>query len=400
MVVGQFSQDIDILVIGGGPAGYTAAFRAAELGKTVAIVDPNETLGGECLYHACIPSKSAVFGVDSLPAISSLSKGLEQRCSSLGIERLFGLAHFENAKTMQITGEVVSIIKFRKAIIACGSQTRSHNSFLDAVQVEDMYAKIPQGKNVLIVGNTPSAIESAYFLATTNTVSLWAEGDILPSFNRQLVKSVIRSISKLVHLCKETPDTDRFDVVVLATLRPPHTDSLHLENANITCEDGFIKTNNSCRTNNSKIYAVGECAGCQHSAAFAITQGRVAAESACGLDSEIDSICIPQVVWSSPEIAQCGEFDDANTVAVRWGNSGLAVALGQQQGITVLSFDPSSQMVLGIGIAGLGATEMISEGVLALEMGATLYDLATIVRPHPTRSEMLSEAARIALTSL
>jgi len=145
---------------------------------------------------------------------------------------------------------------------------------------------------------------------------------------------------------------------------------------------------------------VGECAGCQHSAAFAITQGRVAAESACGLDSEIDSICIPQVVWSSPEIAQCGEFDDANTVAVRWGNSGLAVALGQQQGITVLSFDPSSQMVLGIGIAGLGATEMISEGVLALEMGATLYDLATVVRPHPTRSEMLSEAARIALTSL
>jgi dihydrolipoamide dehydrogenase len=148
------------------------------------------------------------------------------------------------------------------------------------------------------------------------------------------------------------------------------------------------------------MYAVGECVGCQHSVALAISQARVAAESACGLDSHVDSTWIPQVAWSTPEIAQVGELDSNETISVKWGNSGLAVTLGCQDGVTMLAFDKESHAILGIGIAGTGATEMISEGVLALEMGATLYDLATVVRPHPTRSEMLSEAARIALTSL
>ena len=133
MVVGQFSQDVDILVIGGGPAGYTAAFRAAELGETVAIVDPNEFLGGECLHHACIPSKSALLAVNTVTAVATLTKGLEQRCKALGVERLHGIAHFENKKTAQITREVVSVVKFRKAIIASGSQKRTINAFPDAV---------------------------------------------------------------------------------------------------------------------------------------------------------------------------------------------------------------------------------------------------------------------------
>ena len=131
-----------------------------------------------------------------------------------------------------------------------------------------------------------------------------------------------------------------------------------------------------------------------------IVQGRIAAESACGLDAHIDSTVIPQVVWSFPELAQCGDLETDHVVAIQWGNSGLAVALGQQRGVTQLTFDPETQAILGVGIAGTGATEMISEGVLALEMGATLYDLASVVRPHPTRSELLSEAARVALSSI
>jgi dihydrolipoamide dehydrogenase len=109
---------------------------------------------------------------------------------------------------------------------------------------------------------------------------------------------------------------------------------------------------------------------------------------------------MPQVVWASPEIAQVGEFDPDNTVTIKWGNSGLAVALGQQHGLTMLSYEKETQAIIGVGIVGAGATEMIAEGVLALEMGATLYDLATTLRPHPTRSEMLTEAARTALTKL
>jgi dihydrolipoamide dehydrogenase len=153
-------------------------------------------------------------------------------------------------------------------------------------------------------------------------------------------------------------------------------------------------------TSNPKIYAVGECAGCHHSAAVAIAQGRVAAEAACGLDAHLDAIFIPQVAWTNPEIAQVGEFDPSNTISIKWGNSGLAVAIGQQNGVTMLSYEKDTQAIIGVGIVGAGATEMIAEGVLALEMGATLYDLATTIRPHPTLSEMLSEAARTALAKI
>lgn len=400
MVVGQFSQDVDILVIGGGPAGYTAAFRAAELGSTVAIVDPNETLGGACLHQACIPSKSSLRGVAGGPVVATLGKGLEQRCTSLGIERLHGLAHFENTKTVQITGDVVSVVRFRKAIIASGSQNRTHADFPSAIQVEEIYNTIFENKKILIVGNTPSAIEAATFLSKTNNVSLCFNGDILPMFDRRLVKLVERSLSKQITLIKEVPSVESFDHTILAQHRLPQTSSLQLEHANVCCTDGFITTDDSCVTSNPKIHAVGECAGCQYSAALAIVQGRVAAESACSLDSHVDSTCIPTVVWSSPELAQVGELDVDQTVSISWGNSGLAVALGCQLGVTLLAFDKESQAILGVGIAGDGATEMISEGVLALEMGATLYDLATVIRPHPTRSEMLSEAARAALSSL
>ena len=400
MVVGQFSQDVDILVIGGGPAGYTAAFRAAELEKTVAIVDPAETLGGECLHQACIPSKSSLHGVAGDPAVATLGEGLEKRCTSHGIERLHGLAHFENAKTVQVTGEVVSVVKFRKAIIASGSQNRTHAAFPSALQVEKIYNTFFENKNILIVGNTPSAIEAATFLCRTNTVSLWADGNILPIFDRRLVKFVEHPLSTQIAILKDSPSAEQFDHIVLAGHRKPQTGTLQLEHAKVDCSNGFIDIDDTCRTNIQKIYAVGECAGCEHSAALAIAQGRVAAESACGMDAHVDATCIPKVVWSTPELAQVGDLDTVDSVTVKWGNSGIAVALGEQQGMTLLTYEKESQAVLGIGIAGANATEMISEGVLALEMGATLYDLATIVRPHPTRSEMLSEAARIALSSI
>jgi len=392
MVVGQFSQDVDILVIGAGPAGYTAAFRCAELGKTVAIVDPNESLGGECLHHACIPSKGRLLEADVTETIATLSKGLEQRCKALGVERLHGVAHFENKKTAQVTGEIVSVVKFRKAIIASGSQTRTHEDFPNAIQVEEVYASKFENKNILVVGNTPSAVESTTFLQPNNTVAIWPDGEILPTFDKQLVKLVQRGLA----LCNAKPDAEKYDLVVLATHRLPQTNSLQLENASVEVIDGFVATDDTCATSNPKIYAVGECAGCEHSAALAIAQGRVAGESACGLDSQVDSTFIPQIAWTNPEIAQVGSFDD-ETFAIRWGNSGLAVALGQQNGVTLLGYEKESQAITGVGIVGAGAIEMIAEGVLALEMGATLYDLATTIRPHPTRSELLSEAARAAL---
>ena len=144
MVVGQFSQEVDVLVIGGGPAGYTAAFRSAELGKNVAIVDPHDSLGGRCLHQACIPTKGSYFGLDNYEILQfqeTLKKGLEQRCKSLGIDRLIGKAHFESAKKAQITGEHVSIVKFRKAIIATGTSPREPLND-NCIQVEDVYQSL------------------------------------------------------------------------------------------------------------------------------------------------------------------------------------------------------------------------------------------------------------------
>lgn len=413
MVVGQFSQDVDILVIGGGPSGYTAAFRAAELGKTVAIVDPRESLGGECLHNACIPSKSAHFGgsvEERKSTIQALAKGLEQRCASLEIERLHGVAHFENTKSVQIAGEVVSIVRFRKAIIASGSKKRTYPSYQDNIcQVEDVYGEFPSSGKILIVGDTTDAVEAATFLCNTHEVTLQISDVFLPQFDRELVKFVERPLSNQITIQSQTnSDSSQYDVVVLASQRVAHVDSLHLDTAEVTWTDDGITTNESCQTSNPKIYAVGECAGCHNNAGLAINQGRVAAEHACGVDSVVDASFIPLVAWSNPQIAQCGMLSDAatranlpnQTASTRWGNSGLAVALGCQNGMTTITFDPHTQMILGIGIVGQCAIELISEAVLALEIGATLYDLASIVRPHPTISELLSDTARAGLSTL
>ena len=414
MVVGQFSQDVDIVVIGGGPSGYTAAFRAAELGKTVAIVDPRGSLGGECLHSACIPSKSAQFGSsveDRSNTILALANGLEQRCSSLEIERLHGTARFENQKTVQITGEVVSLVRFRKAIIACGSTMRTHPDYVgeNVCQVEDVYGEFPPSGLVLVVGDTSDAVEAATFICVTHEVTLAVGDKLLPQFDRQLVKFVERQLSKQIAIqTRSDEDQTHFKKIVLAGQRSANTGSLGLDAAEVAYSDDGITTNGSCQTSNPKIYAVGECAGCHNSAALAIHQGRVAAEAACGLDAHLDTTVVPLVVWSNPQLAQCGMLGDTATEAgvlhqtatTRWGQSGLAVALGCQDGMTTITFNPETQMLLGVGIAGRGATELISEGVFALEMGATLYDLASTVRPHPTLSELLSDTARTGLATL
>ena len=392
MVVGQFSQDVDILVIGAGPSGYTAAYRAAELGKTVALVDPRDSLGGDCLRTACIPSKSAHFGLSSEERCKlqeQLQNGLAQRCKSLGIERLTGNARFESSKSAQITGEVVSIVRFRKAIIACGTLDRTTDigDMDKIVQVETVFQDwSPEGRAV-IIGNTPSAIEAATFLKN-HEVALFAGGPLLPSFNAELVKQIQRPLSKHIDILTECNECASFSHIILANHRMPAIAELNLGSLDVQHDEHGININNSCQTSNPKIFAVGECAGCQHSAGLALLQGRVAAEAACGLDSQIDSTVVPRVVWSNPELAQCGNLESGLSVSMKWGHSGIALALGQQSGMTKLTYDEESQGVLGIGIAGVGATELISEAVLAIEMGATLYDLANTVHPHPTKSEL------------
>ena len=400
MVVGQFSQEVDVLVIGGGPAGYTAAFRCAELGKNVAIVDPHESLGGRCLHQACIPTKGSYYGHELNEVTqfqATLKKGLEQRCKSLGIERLIGNAHFESSKKAQITGEHVSIVKFRKAIIATGTSPRESIND-NCVQVEDVYQTFSPSGNVLIVGGTTDGVEAAHALKDAD-VTLYTEGKLLPTFDARIVKLAERQLKKTATIVNEMPDLSAFEHVVLATKRTPQLSELQLQNAEVNSGSDGILINESCQTSQSRVYAVGDCTDSCHDAAVAIAQATVAAEAACGLDSVFDAQFIPQVCWGSPEFAQCGEFDK-EVVNIKWGQSGLALLRGMQQGSTFLGYCPESQLITGIGFVGDDATELISEGVLALEMGATLYDLAQTIRPHPTRCELLGVAAKEALKQI
>ncbi len=400
MVVGQFSQEVDVLVIGGGPAGYTAAFRAAELGKNVAIVDPHESLGGRCLHQACIPSKGAHYGQD-VEEVSrlqdSLKKGLEQKCTSLGIDRLIGNAHFESTKKVQITGVHVSIVKFRKAIIATGTSPRE-TICEHCIQVEDIYQENPPAGKLLIIGGTAEGVEAANFLKNED-VTLCTQGQLLPAFDKRIVKLLERSLKKSVTIVEELPELHEFDQVILATERSAQLSELQLENADVTFDGDGIEINDACQTSQSRIFAVGDCTNSCADAAVAIAQGTIAAEAACGLDSVLDAQFVPIVCWGAPEIAQCGEFNE-HVVGIRWGQSGLALLRGMQQGTTFLSYCPDSGLVLGVGYVGDDAVELISEGVLALEMGATLYDLAQVIRPHPTRCELLGVAAREALKQI
>ena len=400
MVVGQFSQEVDVLVIGGGPAGYTAAFRCAELGKNVAIVDPHESLGGRCLHQACIPTKGAYFGLDQSDVAqyqNTLKKGLEQRCKSLGIERLIGHAHFESAKKVQITGEHVSIVKFRKAIIATGTSPRKKLND-KCIQVEDVYQNFTPSGKVLIIGGTTDGVEAAHALKGAD-ITLCTEGQLLPSFDERIIKLVERQLKKVATIVHELPDLNDFKHIVLATKRRPHLTDLQLQNAEVASDEHGIFISESCQTSQSRVYAVGDCTSSCNDAAVAIAHGTIAAEAVCGLDSVFDSQFIPLVCWGSPEFAQYGEFDK-EVVTVKWGQSGLALLRSMQQGTTFLGFCPETQHITGVGFVGDDSTELISEGVLALEMGATLYDLAQTIRPHPTRCELLGVAAKEALKTI
>ena len=166
-----------------------------------------------------------------------------------------------------------------------------------------------------------------------------------------LTKLLTKTLRKNVTICDEMPSYKDFDICYLASHREPQIESLQLANANVKVVGKCISVNEACQTSNPRIYAVGECSGCEHSAALAIAQGRVAGEAACGLDAQIDASCVPQVIWSNPELAQCGDLESGVSVSVKWGNSGLAMALGQQQGVTTLSYDPESQAIIGVGIS-------------------------------------------------
>ena len=458
MVVGEFTQETDLLIIGGGPGGYHAAFRAASHGIQTTIVESMPALGGVCLHRGCIPSKTYLsmaetihtatiskdmgidFGKPKLDVdvirkwkeqvITKLAGGLDQQSKKYKVERVQGTARFEDAKHVAIEGGGIPRIKFKRAVIAAGSRSIELKGIqIDsprvltsrtALQLED----IP--KTLLVIGGGYIGLELGQVYAgfgSKVTVVEMTPG-LLPGVDRDLLRPLMKRLeTEFDAICLDTkvvsmkdvkngievgfegknpPKSTRFDKVLVSVGRRPNSRDLGLDKAGVAVDErGFIKVDAGFKTTTPKIHAIGDVIGNPMLAHKAMHEATIVADLLAGKNVVFEPRAIPAVVFTDPVIAWAGLTEteakekklDVIIRKMPWSASGRAVALGRTDGVTKLIFDKTTQRLLGIGITGPHAGEMISEGVLALEMGAVAYDLATMIHPHPTLSETIGEAA-------
>ena len=457
MVMGDLVTEVDVAVLGGGPGGYSAAFRCAELGLETVVVDAGKRLGGACLYEGCIPSKALLhvaavigeaerakeFGLDfGEPRISldplrkwkvervvgRLSRGLASVAKSKGVQVIGGRAAFEDSRSIRIGGDEPQVVRFKHAIIATGSVpaqapglTIKSDRMMDSAAALDV-PEIPE--RLLVIGGGYIGLELGQVYAALGskvTVVEMTDG-LLPGTDRDLVQPLARRCEKMfaaVHLtCKVTAlkesggvieatlegglAAQSFDRVLVAVGRRAVSEGLGLETTKVKIGDrGAIPIDERCRTADPHIYAVGDVTGDPMLAHRAMRQAKVAAEAIAGRPSAFDNAAVPAVVFTDPEVAWCGLMEaDAQRVglAIRvakfpWAASGRAATLGRSDGLTKLIADAATWRIVGVGIVGPGAGELIAEAALAIESSVTAEDLALTIHAHPTLSESLMEAA-------
>jgi dihydrolipoamide dehydrogenase len=449
----------EIVVLGAGPGGYTAAFYAADRGKEVTLVEQSPRLGGVCLNSGCIPSKallhateilratkeSAVRGIEfGAPSVDldklrswkdsvldRLGQGIKDLAQKRRVQLIHGRGHFEDSQTLRVeTADGQKFISYEKAIIAVGSKPAMPSAFdlgnkrimtsTEALELQD----IPH--DLLVVGGGYIGMElgTVYAALGSNVVVLEAMPSILTGVDPDLVRPVRRSAQKAFKeirvntkvlkmatagkQIKVTMEMDKqqreelYDGVLVSVGRAPNYGDLGLQNTRVTKDDkGFVKCNPQQQTDDPNIYAIGDVNGGILLAHRAFREARISVEAILGETSAFENIVIPAVVYTDPEVAWCGLTETEareNNISVHvakflWGASGRALTLDRRDGLTKLIIDPETDRILGVGIAGVGAGELISEGVLAVEMGATARDVADSVHPHPTLSETLMEAA-------
>ncbi len=450
----------DVLVIGGGPGGYTAAFRAADLGLRTVVVERDETLGGVCLNVGCIPSKALLhaasivnevahareIGIDlgtpsiDLPrlrastakVVSTLTGGLAGLARKRGVRVVRGSATFASPSRVSVTsgdGDVVETLEFATAIVATGSRPIGLPGLPDDPRIIDStgalaLAEVP--KRLLVIGGGIIGLEMAtvYDALGSDVTVVEALGQLIPGCDPDLVKPLATRIggryrgvyvdtkvtsveagpSLLVaHLDGEdAPDTVEVDRVLVSIGRRANGDLIGAQNAGLDVDDrGVIHVDERMRTNVEGILAIGDVTGNPMLAHRAAHQGTVAAEVAAGLDAQFDAQTVPSVAYTDPEIAWMGLTETQakadgtpyEVAAIPWAASGRALTLGRTEGRTKLLVDPDTHRVLGGGIVGVNAGEMIAELVLALEMGAVSEDLSLAIHAHPTLSETSGLAA-------
>jgi dihydrolipoamide dehydrogenase len=455
MVMGDTVNEVDVAVIGGGPGGYAAAFRCAELGLETVVVDAGKRLGGACLYEGCIPSKALLhvaavlseaerareFGVDfGEPRISldplrkwktervvgKLSRGLAGVAKSKGVEVVGGRAEFEDSRTIRIGGDEPQVIRFKHAVVATGSAPLRVPGFPESERIMDSTAALEIADipgRLLVIGGGYIGLELGQVYAALGSVVTVVEmtDGLLPGVDRDLVQHLTRRCEKVfaaIHLNTKVSalrdtggaieadlagkGTERFDRVLVAVGRRAATDGLGLERTRAKAnERGVVDVDERCRTADPHVYAVGDVTGEPMLAHRASRQGKVAAEAIAGRPSAFDNVAIPAVVFTDPEIAWCGlteaqaqrEGRAVKVAKFQWAASGRAITLGRSDGLTKLIVDPESGRLLGVGLVGPGAGELIAEGVLAVEAALLAEDLALTIHAHPTLSESVMEAA-------
>jgi dihydrolipoamide dehydrogenase len=456
--MGDLVDEVDVAVLGGGPGGYSAAFRCAELGLETVVVDAAQRLGGACLFEGCIPSKALLhvaavlteaerakeFGVDfGEPRISldplrkwkqervvgKLARGLVSVAKAKGVEVIGGRGVFEDSSTLRIeTGETLRKVRFKHAIVATGSRPSGLPGVAfqsDRVMDSTAALELPDiPERLLVIGGGYIGLEMGTVYATLGSHVTLVEmtGGLLPGVDRDLVQPLRRRVDKLfaaIHL--ETKVTalrevgagieadlegqgaQRFDRVLVAVGRSARSAGIGLEatRARRTERGGFVQVDERCRTEDPRIYAVGDVTGEPMLAHRAMRQGKVAAEALAGRPAAFDNVAIPAVVFTDPEIAWCGLSEaqakgQGITVKVakyQWAASGRAATIGRSDGLTKLIADGASGRILGVGIVGPGAGELIAEASLAVETAALVEDVAVTIHAHPTLSESVMEAA-------
>ena len=451
----------DVVVIGAGPGGYTAAFRAADLGLNVLLIERYPQLGGVCLNVGCIPSKALlhtaqvinetrdmkdhgitfgepVIDIDKLRGfkenvIGQLTNGLKGLAKQRKVEVAEGNASFISATQLKISGSDERTVDFKNAIIAAGSSVVRIPGFpyederlidsTGALELKD----IPE--RLLVVGGGIIGLEmSCVYQALGSKITVVELSEtLIPGCDRDLVKPFQKRVSGLfenIYLGtrvtemqsasngitvsfegSDAPASDTFDKVLLSIGRSPNGKSIDAENAGVQVDErGFIKVDKQQKTNIANIYAIGDIVGQPMLAHKATHEGKVAAEVIAGKKSFFDAKTIPSVAYTDPEIAWMGltetEAKEQNIEYEKgvfpWAASGRAISIARTEGLTKVLLDPTTKRLLGAGMVGQNAGELLAEAVLALEMGADIEDIALTVHPHPTLSETLNFACEVA----
>lgn len=476
--VGSANLECDLLVLGGGPGGYSAAFRAADLGQKTVVVERYASLGGVCLNVGCIPSKAllhiasvmeevphlAALGIDfgarqvdiarlrahKQSVVSRLTGGLAAMAKGRGVQVVRGLGRFIDPHQVEValcsgagqqqTGEK-QVIRFKRCVIAAGSQAVKLPFMPEDPRIVDSTGALELRsvpKRMLVVGGGIIGLEMATVYSALGTridvvemldglmqgpdrdlVKVWEKHNSQRFDNLMLNTRTVKAEANEQGIwvtfegAKAPSEPQCYDLVLVAVGRKPNGDRIDADKAGIEIgERGFIPVDKQMRTNVPHIFAIGDIVGQPMLAHKAVHEGHVAAEVAAGeasnnpelARSSFDALQIPGVAYTNPEVAWAGltlqqakeQGLKVETAVFPWAASGRAIANGRDEGFTKLLFDADTRRVVGGGIVGTGAGDLISEVCLAIEMGADAVDIGKTIHPHPTLGETVGMAAEVA----